>query len=82
MADCAVRLGVPVDDVTVIRAVEVTWRDAALGCPQPGRMYAQVLTPGVLVELEAGGARYEYHARRGGEPFWCRTPQSPVPHDA
>lgn len=78
VADCAGRLGVDVDQVHVVRAVEVTWRDASLGCPQPGRLYAQVLTPGVLVELDVEGARYDYHARRGGKPFWCRRPQPPL----
>lgn len=78
VTDCAQRLGVDAGQVRVVRAVEVTWRDASLGCPQPGRLYAQVLTAGVLVELDVDGARYEYHARRGGEPFWCRTPQPPL----
>lgn len=78
VADCAARLGVEAGQVHVVRAVEVTWRDASLGCPQPGRLYAQVITPGVLVELDVAGARYEYHARLGGEPFWCQRPQSPL----
>lgn len=78
VADCADRLGVDVEQVRVVLAVDVTWPDASLGCPQPGRLYAQVLTPGMLVELEVDGVRYEYHARRGEEPFWCAAPQPPL----
>jgi hypothetical protein len=34
-------------------------------------MYAQVITPGFLVVLEAGGERYEYHADREGTVVLC-----------
>ena len=37
------------------------WSDASLGRPQPGMMYAQVITPGYLVVLEADGQQYTYH---------------------
>jgi len=61
-----------VDDLTqhlslaheAIRLVSVEameWSDASLGCPQPGMMYAQVITPGYLVVLEAEGEQYTYH---------------------
>lgn len=34
--------------------------DASLGCPQPDQMYAQVITPGYQVVLEAQGQEYDY----------------------
>lgn len=34
---------------------------ASLGCPQPGMVYAEVLTPGYLILLEANNDEYEYH---------------------
>lgn len=40
----------------------VQWRDSSLGCPQPGRSYLTVITPGYLIVLEADGQPYEYHA--------------------
>jgi hypothetical protein len=39
----------------------VDWSDTSLGCPEPGMMYAQVITPGFLVMIEAEGQQYEYH---------------------
>jgi hypothetical protein len=64
VADLAARLGVPASDITIVSVEAVEWRDASLGCPQPGMAYAQVITPGYLIVLEAGGASYEYHAGR------------------
>jgi hypothetical protein len=59
--DLAERLEIAPEAIAV-RAVEaVTWPDASLGCPQPGGMYAQVLTPGYRVIVEAGERTYEYH---------------------
>lgn len=60
--DLAGRANVAATAVKVIRVEEVEWPDASLGCPQPGMMYAQVITPGYRLELEAAGKRYTYHA--------------------
>ena len=46
----------------VLVAAEYTdWPDTSLGNAQPGMFYAQVITPGYKIILEAGGAKYEYH---------------------
>ena len=64
--DLAQRLDVPTEDITVVKALAVTWPDRSLGCPEPGMAYIQVQVDGALVVLEAGGRRYEYH---GGDPL-------------
>lgn len=49
------------------RVTEVTakeWSDTALGCPQPGQVYSQVVTPGYLIRLESSGRKLEYHTSR------------------
>ncbi|MCX7706544.1 MAG: hypothetical protein N2204_00860, partial [Anaerolineae bacterium] len=51
----AERLGVSVADVTVTAWEPVDWPDASLGCPEPGKMYAQVITPGYQVMLQVRG---------------------------
>ncbi len=64
-ADAASRTGVEADSW---RAVEVTarqWPDAGLGCPERGKPYARVLTPGSLTTLEAGSRRLVYHSGAG-----------------
>src|SRR5438132_10035603 len=45
-AAAASELGVGADAVVVQRVEPVDWPDASLGCPRPGMMYAQVITPG------------------------------------
>jgi hypothetical protein len=37
------------------------WPDSGLGCPQPGQLYLQVITPGWLIEVQGGGKIFEYH---------------------
>ncbi|HUG98483.1 MAG TPA: hypothetical protein VMQ83_04875 [Gammaproteobacteria bacterium] len=70
-ADLAARLDLAGEMIDVVEARSVTWASGDLGCPEPGMSYPQVLTPGVLVVLSAGGARYHYHGGRGGAPAYC-----------
>ena len=51
--------------------ISKTWPDASLGCPEPGMMYAQVLTPGILVVLSYGGELHRYHGGIGAVPGEC-----------
>jgi hypothetical protein len=69
--DLAQRLSVA-EEVILIQSIEpVTWPDASLGCPQPGMAYAQVLTPGFRVIVEAGGEVYEAHTDMGSTIVIC-----------
>jgi len=59
--DLTQRLSLAPEAIQLISVEPVEWSDASLGCPQPGMMYAQVITPGYLVVLEAEGEQYTYH---------------------
>ncbi len=74
IADLAGRLGIPEAEITVHSSETVVWPDGALGCPQPGMAYPQVLVDGYRILLSAQGAIYHYHG--GGErgPFLCEDP--------
>lgn len=61
VADLADRLGVDEASVGVVSVEFTEWSDTSLGNPQPGFLYAQVITPGFKIILEAGGQSYEYH---------------------
>ncbi len=63
--DLAAKLGIPNHAVTVVESGEATWPDVSLGMPEPGAMYAQILTEGFRVVLGAAGKRYEYHFGSG-----------------
>lgn len=69
-ADLAKRLGAAADAIALHKAEARDWPDTALGCPEPGKMYAQVITPGFVVVLESAGREYSYHSD-GARIFWC-----------
>ncbi len=60
--DLAARLQVPEASVRVQSIRPQTWPDTSLGCPKPDTMYAQVTTPGFVIDLESGGKTYKYHS--------------------
>ncbi len=64
VADLAERLQVAKDAIRVRSVEAVEWPDTSLGCPEPGMMYAQVITPGYRIVLEVEGTPHEYHASR------------------
>jgi len=71
-AHLAERLELP--DGAEVRVKSVTareWPDASLGCPQPGMVYAQVITPGYEVAIEVAGEEYIYHTDKRGNAVAC-----------
>ncbi len=60
--DLAERLDASVEEIVVQDVKEAEFPDASLGVPEPDKAYAQVITPGFVIRLEAGGKTYEYHA--------------------
>lgn len=79
--DLAKRLEIDSDDIEIDRAEFVTWRNGALGCPEPGSAYTQALVPGYRIVLRAGGERHHYHGGRDQAPFHCPAERvdDPVP---
>lgn len=61
------QLGIPAEQIAVAAWEPVDWPDASLGCPEPGMAYAQVITPGYQVLLEARGETYHAHTDRSGQ---------------
>ena len=64
----AERLSVSADTLALVSDEEVQWSDAALGCPQEGMMYAQVITPGYRITFSYEGDHYEVHTSIAGDP--------------
>jgi hypothetical protein len=56
----------------------VQWSDSSLGCPEPGVTYAQVITPGYLIELSTGGLTYEVHTDLNGRAVICTNQGDPI----
>ncbi len=60
-------LDIASDDITAVVIEPVQWSDASLGCPEPGKAYAQVITPGYRIVLKAGQKEYELHTDQSGQ---------------
>ncbi len=60
-------LGIGVEQVRLVYVEPAEWPDAGLGCPEPGKVYAQVLTPGYRVVLQVQDQQYELHTDRSGK---------------
>jgi hypothetical protein len=71
IAAIAAELGVDVGEVQVLIAEPREWPDASLGCPEPGHAYADVITPGYLVVVQAGGEEFEFHTNERDAVVQC-----------
>ncbi len=63
--DLSKKQGIAGNVISVVESGEAMWPDTSLGMPEHGKMYAQMLTEGYRVVLEAGGKKYEYHFGNG-----------------
>jgi hypothetical protein len=60
------KLAVDPDTIVLVSADQIDWPDACLGVQTPGKMCAQVITPGYKVVLSANGNQYEFHTNADG----------------
>jgi hypothetical protein len=72
--DLAGRLQISVEQITVVSQTEKSWPDKSLGCPRKGMSYAQVLSNGSELILEAAGRKYAYHSGPRRPYFYCANP--------
>lgn len=69
--DLARRAQVPLERITLALVEAQDWPSSALGCPKPGYVYTQVVTPGYVIGLDLDGVRHTYHASREGAVVTC-----------
>jgi hypothetical protein len=74
VADTAKRFKVAESAVVLTKTEKVTWSDASLGCPEPGRMYAQMLVEGFRVTAKTDGGSLTYNTDSGGNVVVCGGP--------
>ena len=78
-ADLASRTSAAEAEIEVVDAGSVTWPNSALGCPEEGAFYAQMLTEGYRAILRVGETTYVYHSGSDAMPKLCANPQKPLP---
>jgi hypothetical protein len=73
VADAARRFNVAESAVVIGRAEQLTWSDGSLGCPEPGRTYAQVLVPGFRLVAITSAGELTYHTDSRGKAVTCAS---------
>jgi hypothetical protein len=69
--DLATRLGIDVEGIHVISTKAIVWPNAALGCPSPGKVYAQGKVSGYQIRLGTGDTEYVYNTDQSGQFILC-----------
>lgn len=69
LAQVAAQTGLPVEQLEVTATETVEWASSALGCPMPGQMYLDVITPGYRVEVRAGDELFDVGTNLDGSAF-------------
>lgn len=77
LAHASQRAGVPVEQLEVVTASEVTFNDGSLGCPEPGMMYTQALVDGYQVVVRTPDGDLDYRASGRGGFRLCEQPVGP-----
>jgi hypothetical protein len=62
----------PLSDVTLVSFTERDWPSPALGCPEEGRLYPQIVTPGYVVVVMVERVQVEYHTDSRASVTSCR----------
>ena len=73
VADAAKRFKVAESAVVLVQAEKLVWSDSALGCPEPGVMYTQVLVDGFRVVAKTSAGSFTYNTDSGGRVVICGT---------
>ncbi len=61
------------DNLIVVMTAQRDWSDSSLGCPEPGRAYAQIITPGFIVTVDTDDlvTEIQVHTDRGTRAAIC-----------
>ncbi len=70
-------LSLPITETTPVSMESKNFADASLDCPVAGMGYAQVITPGHRIVIEAEGRRFDVRVS-GGSGRICRKPAAAV----
>lgn len=73
LADAARHMGLALEKLRVSTVETGEWPDASLGCPEPGKTYAQVISRGNKIVVTGKGQMLEYRVAVDGSFWTCRS---------
>ncbi|MFQ5398390.1 MAG: hypothetical protein ACE5E7_02205 [Anaerolineae bacterium] len=77
--DFASRSGLSSEEATIVQAEAVTWQNSALGCPEKGQIYLQVMVQGYQIVIEGGSQTYDYRVNENGSIRLCTNAAPSLP---
>jgi hypothetical protein len=80
--DLANRLQIDARTISLVKAENINWLNAALGCPRPGKVYPKGRVPGYRIWLNTEGKEYLYHTDYHGQVILCPELNPDVPGPA
>ena len=69
IAELSNKLEIKPKNIKLVSYEDTIFNDSSLGCPEPGKFYAQVITPGWKIMFEVDGNIYEYHSNIDGSNY-------------
>lgn len=72
LKDAASHLGADAASLRVDQVEARQWNDSSLGCPQPGDLYSQIVTPGFLIVISSDTRQLEYHSDARARVVLCK----------
>jgi hypothetical protein len=72
-ANLVEQLGIPDEEIALVRSEAAQWSDSSIGCREEGQQVVPAITYGYRVILAVGEVRYEYHTDQQRIIF-CATP--------
>ena len=69
--DLADRLQIDIVGITLVKTAEMVWPNAALGCPEPGKVYPTGKVPGYQISLVSDNVEYVYNTDWTGQVILC-----------
>lgn len=70
----AANVNVSPDTLKLVSKEQTEWSDSSLGCPDPGTMYMQVITPGWKLTYNDGARDYDVRSNQDGSIMvWCES---------
>ena len=71
----AQHLNISTSTIELVSVREQQWPSTALGCPEPGMMYAQKITPGWQIVAQSGTISYTLHTDTAASIILCDDSQ-------
>lgn len=59
MIQLSAQTGIDIEEMEIISTEAVEWPNSALGCPEAGQMYADMIVPGYRLLIEAQGETFD-----------------------